>query len=226
MDYLIQTWQLILDFDAHLPQLVAMHANLVYVILFVVIFLQIGILPFFFLPANPFLFVCGAVWAASSLNIWLLLPILIVAAILGNFSGYYLGKTVGQAFFVDYLKWPNQAALNKTRIFYDKHGEKGFLISLFLPVIRTLAPFLAGITGMSLMKFARSATAGSVIWVLVCVLAGYFFGNIPLIKNHLGAVTVGGLGLVIVFFALSKLWQGFQHRTKIYEYKKPVNKSE
>ena len=190
MDYLIQTWQMILDFDAHLPQLVAMHANLVYVILFVVIFLQIGVLPFFFLPANPFLFVCGAVWAASSLNIWLLLPVLIVAAILGNFSGYYLGKTVGQAFFVNYLKWPNQAALDKTRVFYDKHGEKGFLISLFLPVIRTLAPFLAGITAMSLTKFARSTSIGSVIWVLVCVLAGYFFGNIPIIKNHLGAVTI------------------------------------
>lgn len=126
MDYLIQTWQMILDFDAHLPQLVAMHANLVYVILFVVIFLQIGVLPFFFLPANPFLFVCGAVWAASSLNIWLLLPVLIVAAILGNFSGYYLGKTVGQAFFVNYLKWPNQAALDKTRVFTTNMAKKVF----------------------------------------------------------------------------------------------------
>lgn len=215
MDYLIQTWQMILDFDAHLPQLVAMHANLVYVILFVVIFLQIGVLPFFFLPANPFLFVCGAVWAASSLNIWLLLPVLIVAAILGNFSGYYLGKTVGQAFFVNYLKWPNQAALDKTRVFYDKHGEKGFLISLFLPVIRTLAPFLAGITAMNFVKFARSSITGAAIWVLVCVLAGYFFGNIPIIKNHLGAVTIAGLGMVVVFFALSKIWQKFFKVTKL-----------
>ena len=204
---MMQIWQMILDFDAHLPQLVAMHANLVYVILFAVVFLQIGVLPFFFLPSNPFLFVCGAVWAASSLNIWLLLPVLIVAAILGNLTGYWLGKTVGQAFFVDYLKWPNQAALDKTRVFYDKHGEKGFLVTLFLPVIRTVAPFLAGITNMSFVKFARSALLGSVMWVLVCVLAGYFFGNIPVIKNHLGAVTIFGLGLVIVFFSISKVWQ-------------------
>ena len=207
MDYLIQTWQMILDFDAHLPELVAMHANLVYVILFGVVFLQIGVLPFFFLPSNPFLFVCGAVWAASSLNIWLLIPVLIIAAILGNLTGYWLGNSVGQAFFVDYLKWPNQAALDKTRVFYDKHGEKGFLVTLFLPVIRTIAPFLAGMTQMHFVKFARSASAGAVIWVLVCVLAGYFFGNIPIIKNHLGAVTIAGLGLVIVFFALSKVWQ-------------------
>jgi membrane-associated protein len=211
-EFLTHVWQMIMAFDAHLPQLVAMHANLVYLILFGVVFLQIGVLPFFFLPSNPFLFVCGAVWAASGLNILLLLAILTLAAMLGNFSGYWLGKTVGQAFFVDYLKWPNQAALDKTRVFYDKHGEKGFLVSLFLPVIRTLAPFLAGITNMNHFKFSRAASLGAVFWVLVCVLAGYFFGNIPSIKNHLGAITVAGLGLVIVFFGLSKGWQFIKNK--------------
>ena len=126
--------------------------------------------------------------------------------------GYWLGSTVGQAFFVDYLKWPNQATLDKTRVFYDKHGEKGFLFCLFLPVVRTVAPFLAGITNMSFVKFARSALLGAIIWVLVCVMAGYFFGNIPIIKNHLGAVTVMGLTIVILFFALSKVWQKFLKR--------------
>lgn len=209
MDYLMQTWQMILHFDAHLPQLIAMHANFVYVILFAVIFLEIGVLPFFFLPANPFLFVCGAVWAASGLSILLLLLVLIAAAILGNLCAYWLGKTVGQAFFVNYLKWPNQAALDKTHNFFEQHGEKGFLFSLFLPVIRTLAPFLAGVTQMHFVKFARSAAFGAIIWVLVCVLAGYFFGNIPIIKNHLGLVTVLGLGVVIVVFLLKKVWEIF-----------------
>ena len=206
---MIQLWHSILNFDAHLPQLVAMHANLVYLILFSVVFLQIGVLPFFFLPSNPFLFVCGAVWAASQLNILLLIVVLIIAAILGNFCGYWLGSTVGQAFFVDYLKWPNQAALDKTRVFYDKHGEKGFLVTLFLPVIRTLAPFLAGVTNMSIVKFGRSAVSGAVIWVLICVLAGYFFGNIPIIKTHLGLVTLLGLGLVIVAFLIKKVLDKF-----------------
>lgn len=99
-EFLAHVWQMIMAFDAHLPQLVAMHANLVYFILFGVIFLQIGVLPFFFLPSNPFLFVCGAVWAAFGLNILLLLAILTLAAMMGNFSGYWLGKTVGQAFFL------------------------------------------------------------------------------------------------------------------------------
>ena len=208
----MQIWQMILDFDAHLPALVAMHANLVYVILFVVVFLQIGVLPFFFLPSNPFLFVCGAVWAASSLNIWLLIPVLIIAAILGNLTGYWLGSSVGQAFFVDYLKWPNQSALDKTHAFFEKNGEKSFLISLFLPVIRTLAPFLAGVSKMNAAKFTRATAAGSLIWVLVCVLAGYFFGNIPVVKMHLGLITVAGLGLVIAAVVLKKLWHSFSKR--------------
>ena len=209
---MMEIWQMILNFDAHLPELVAMHANLVYLILFGVVFLQIGVLPFFFLPSNPFLFVCGAVWAASGLNIYLLLLALIVAAILGNLSGYWLGKSIGQAFFVDYLKWPNQAALDKTRVFYDKHGQKGFLFCLFLPVIRTVAPFLAGVTNMNFAKFVQSASLGAIIWVLVCVLAGYFFGNIPIIKNHLGLVTLMGLGLVIIVFTLKILFNKFKNR--------------
>lgn len=202
----MQLWQIISNFDVHLPQLVAMHANLVYVILFAVVFLQIGVLPFFFLPSNPFLFVCGAVWAASGLNVFLLSAVLISAAILGSFCGYWLGDTVGQAFFVHYLKWPNQAALDSTRIFYDKHGEKGFLVTLFLPVIRTLAPFMAGVTQMSFIKFARSVSFGAILWVWICVLSGYFFGNIPAIKNHLGFVTLLGLALVIVAFLVKKTW--------------------
>jgi membrane-associated protein len=202
---MIEIWHMVLNFDQHLPTLIAMHANLVYLIIFGVVFLQIGVLPFFFLPANPFLFVCGAVWAASQLNIYLLVAVLIAAAILGNLTGYWLGKTVGQKFFVDYLKWPNQAALDKTRDFYGKHGEKGFLFSLFLPVIRTLAPFMAGVTQMFFVKFLRSVSLGAALWVLVCVLAGYFFGNIPIIKNHLGLVTLLGLGVVVVVFLLKKV---------------------
>lgn len=204
---MMQIWQMIMDFDAHLPQLVAMHAHLVYVILFGVVFLQIGVLPLFFLPGNPFLFVCGAVWAASGLNIYLLLLVLIAAAVWGNLSGYWLGKSIGQAFFVDYLEWPKQSTLDKTREFYDKHGQKGFLVSLFLPVVRTVAPFLAGLTNMHFTKFMRSASLGAIIWVLVCVLAGYFFGNIPLIKNHLGTATLMGLALVIIVWMLRALFR-------------------
>ena len=205
----MQIWQMILAFDKHLPTLIALHAGLVYVILFAIIYLQIGTLPFFFLPSNPLLFVCGAAWAAAGLNIWLLLPLLILAAFLGNLTGYWLGGTVGQKFFVEYLKLPNQRALDKTHAFFEKNGEKSFLISLFIPVIRTLAPFLAGVTKMNFNKFARATALGSVIWVLVCVLAGYFFGNISVVRTHLGLITVLGLALVIVAVLLKKIWDNF-----------------
>jgi membrane-associated protein len=150
--------------------------------------------------------VCGAVWAASQLNIVLLLVLLVLATLLGNLCAYFLGKTLGHAFFVDYLKWPSQQALNKAHNFYEKHGEKGFLFSLFLPVIRTLAPFWAGVTAMHYPHFLRASSLGAVIWISVCVLSGYFFGNIPEIKTHLGLVTVLGLGLVILVVLFKKVW--------------------
>lgn len=200
-------WQMILNFDQQLHVLIAMHANLVYLILFLVVFVEIGVIPLFFLPGNPFLFVCGAFGAASELSLRLLLPSLVSAAILGSLLSYWLGKSLGKKFFVEVLKWPKQEALDKTHLFYEKYGEIGFLFSLFLPVIRTLAPFLAGVTQMQFIKFARSASMGAVIWVLVCVLAGYFFGNIPVVQKHLGTIALLGLAVVMVIFLANRGWK-------------------
>lgn len=201
---MMHVWQMILNFDQQLHALIAMHANLVYLILFLVVFLEIGVIPLFFLPGNPFLFVCGAFCAAGELSLKLLLPSLIAAAILGSLLSCWLGKAVGKKFFVDVLKWPKQEALDKTHLFYEKYGEIGFLFSLFLPVIRTLAPFLAGVTQMQLVKFTRFVSIGAVIWVLVCVLAGYFFGNIPIVQKHLGTIALLGLAIVIAVFLVNQ----------------------
>lgn len=201
---MMHVWQMILNFDQQLHALIAMHANLVYLILFLVVFLEIGVIPLFFLPGNPFLFVCGAFCAAGELSLKLLLPSLIAAAILGSLLSCWLGKAVGKKFFVDVLKWPKQEALDKTHLFYEKYGEIGFLFSPFLPVIRTLAPFLAGVTQMQLVKFTRSVSIGAVIWVFVCVLAGYFFGNIPIVQKHLGTIALLGLAIVIAVFLVNQ----------------------
>jgi membrane-associated protein len=202
----MELWQLITNFDAHLPALVGMYASWVYLIVFAVIFLQIGILPLFFLPSNPFLFVCGAVWAASHLNLTLLLAVLTLAAILGNLSAYFLGNTIGHALFTRYLAWPDEKALQKTQLFFEQHGEKGFVFSLFLPVIRTLAPFLAGVTHMHLFKFVYSTALGSLLWVLVCVLAGYYFGHIEIIQHHLGLISILGVACLVLAVLLKKGW--------------------
>ncbi len=204
-------WQMVINFDQQLHTLIAMHTSLVYLILFLVVFLEIGIIPLFFLPGNPFLFVCGVFCAAGELSLKLLLPSLIIAAILGSLLSYWLGKAVGKKFFVEVLKWPKQEALDKTQLFYEKHGEVGFVFSPFLPVIRTLAPFLAGVTQMQSVKFARSVSIGAMVWVFACVLAGYFFGNIPIIQKHLGTVTVLGLAIVIVIFLANKIWKNLKN---------------
>jgi len=206
---------MVLHADAMLPQLIDTHIQLAYLVVFIVIFLQIGVLPFFFLPSNPFLFVAGALWAAAAHNPFLLMALMMVAAILGNVTAYFLGNTVGHAFFIRYLHWPNQAALNKTHAFFEQHGEKGFLFSLFVPVVRTVTPFLAGMTKMHRMKFLKSASFGAGIWVCTCALSGYFFGNIPIVKNHLGLITVLGLAFVIVAAIFKKtLTHVFQSKIK------------
>jgi len=120
----MELWQLITNFDAHLPALVGMYASWVYLVVFSVVFLEIGVLPLFFLPGNPFVFVCGAVWAASQLNLVLLLIVLVSAAMLGNGMAYYLGNTIGHTLFTRYLAWPNAAALEKTRLFLSSMARR------------------------------------------------------------------------------------------------------
>ncbi len=203
---------LVAHFDQGLHSLVMHHAGLAYLVIFTVVLLQIGVLPFFFLPSNPFLFVCGTLCAAGDLSLTAILPILWLAAWLGSQSGYHLGKTVGHTFFVKHLGWPKPEQLEKTRHFYDKYGTVGLLFSNYLPVIRTLAPFVAGMTRMRWSAFIKSTGIGAVIWVLGCVMAGYFFGNIPIVQRHLGLFVLGGLALVIVIFLVNRLFKIFKKR--------------
>lgn len=208
----MEIWLAILHFDQSLHALVMQHAGLAYGILFGVVFLQIGVLPFFFLPSNPFLFVCGTLCAAGDLKLGWVLALLILAAWLGSLLAYWLGATVGHGFFVQKLGWPKQQTLDKTHAFYAKHGALGLVFSNFLPVIRTLAPFVAGMTRMQFGTYLKSVSAGAIVWVLACVLAGYFFGNIPIVQNHLGAFMVGGLGLVMLVFLASRLFKSIKKR--------------
>lgn len=199
-------WQIIMHFDQNLHNLVMTHSGLAYAVIFCVIFLEIGVLPFFFLPSNPFLFACGTLCAAGDLALAITLPLLLLASWLGSTCGYGLGNTVGHAFFVDYLHWPKREQLQKTHDFYAKHGAVGLMFSNYLPVIRTLAPFVAGMTRMQFGTFIKSTSFGAAIWVLGCVMAGYFFGNIPIVQRHLGLFVLGGLALVIMMFLANRIF--------------------
>ncbi|MFA5825007.1 MAG: DedA family protein [Gallionellaceae bacterium] len=188
----------ILHLDAHLLVLVHDYGVWVYAILFAIIFAETGLVIAPFLPGDSLLFVTGALCGMGSLELQMLLPLLILAAFSGDNTNYWIGRLLG-------LRLLNRAStrffkhehLEKTQAFYAKHGGKTIIFARFLPIVRTFAPFVAGIGTMNYRLFMIFSALGSVAWIGSLTLAGYFFGNIPVIKNNL---TLMILGIVFVSF--------------------------
>lgn len=202
--------QLLLHFDRHLGGMIAQYQVLIYAMLFLVVLVEIGVLPLFFLPGDPLLFVCGAFCAMGRLNIWLLLPLLVVAAVLGSLLGYGAGRAVGgEACALD-SRWLDRAALQKTHAFYERYGRLTLILSPFIAVVRTFAPFVAGVARMTFARFLGAVLAGAALWVLTLVPAGYFFGNIPLLRDHMGAIVLLGLAIGLGCVACGALWRAYK----------------
>lgn len=165
----------------------------VYVLLFVVVFCETGLVVMPFLPGDSLLFTLGAVAAVdgSPLKLSMLLGILTAAAILGDAVNYGIGRRLGPKVFRADRRWLNHNHLVQTQNFYERHGGKTILLARFLPIIRTFAPFVAGVGRMNYARFAAFNVSGAVLWVVACLLAGYFFGNIPVVKRNFEAVIVG-----------------------------------
>lgn len=182
-----------LHLDVHLNTWIASLGPWIYVLLFVVVFCETGLIVMPFLPGDSLLFALGAVAAAenSPLHLGLLLCILIVSAILGDAVNYSVGRRLGTRVFKINRRWLNHDHLIKTQAFYEKHGGKTILLARFLPIIRTFAPFVAGVGKMNYARFAIFNVSGAFLWVLICTLAGYYFGNIPAVKNNFEFVVVG-----------------------------------
>ena len=183
---------IILHLDKHLEILVQQYGTWIYVILFAIIFSETGLIIFPFLPGDSLLFVAGALAAVGGMDITTLTVSLCIAAILGNMVNYQIGRYLGPKVF----HWPNsrffnRSALEKTHAFYELHGGKTLIISRFLPLFRTFAPFVAGIGNMDYRKFFLFNLVGGIGWVVSLTLLGYFFGNLPWIKQNLSAVIVG-----------------------------------
>jgi Uncharacterized membrane-associated protein len=170
--------QLLLHFDRYLQMLTAQYGVWVYALLFAIVFCETALIPLFFLPGNPLIFLSGALCATSKLNIGVLMTILFLAALIGSFANYRLGRALGQAVFSRDYRWLDRDALNKTHAFYQSRGGSSLLISLFIPVVRTFAPFVAGVAAMDGARFTGFAAGGAAIWVVVLALGGYFFGNL------------------------------------------------
>ncbi|MGJ7551138.1 DedA family protein [Pseudomonas alloputida] len=197
---------LILHLDAYLDLLVTNYGPWIYAILFAVIFCETGLVVMPFLPGDSLLFIAGAVAAGGGMDPVLLAGLLMAAAILGDSTNYIIGRTTGEKLFSN----PNSKIfrrdyLQRTHEFYERHGGKTVTMARFLPILRTFAPFVAGIAHMHYPRFLSFSVAGSLLWVGGLVTLGYFFGNVPFIKQHLSLMVVGIIVLSLVPMILGLL---------------------
>jgi membrane-associated protein len=176
---------MVLHLDKYLVALANDFGVWTYFILFVIIFCETGLVVTPFLPGDSLLFAIGALSAIGGLNIWVITILLIIAAILGDTINYHIGKYIGpKVFHKENVRFLNKKHLIKTHEFYERHGGKTIIIARFVPIIRTFAPFVAGMGSMSYARFIVYNVVGGVLWVVLLVFAGYFFGNIPIVKKN------------------------------------------
>ncbi|MBP7810967.1 MAG: DedA family protein [Neisseria sp.] len=189
----------ILHIDQHLVALSAEYGVWIYAILFLIIFCETGLVVMPFLPGDSLLFAAGGIAALGEMNIHLMVALLLVAAILGDAVNFAIGKYFGARLFANPdSKIFRRAYLDKTHAFYEKHGGKTIIIARFVPIVRTFAPFVAGMGNMHYGRFIRYNIIGAILWVVLFSYAGYFFANIPLVKNNLALV----LAAIIVISVL------------------------
>jgi membrane-associated protein len=209
MDLIHQFIDTFLHLDQKLEEWILLYGNLIYVILFLIIFTETGIVIWPWLPGDSLLFIAGAVAAVGSMNIVILLIVCITAAILGNTSNYFIGKYFGERALKLKIRGKQlvkQEHLDRTHAFYEKYGPVTMIITRFVPIIRTISPFVAGVGKMSYGKFTLYNIAGALLWVPSFLILGYLLGEHPFVKEHFEWLAVGIILLSVlpIFFALIK----------------------
>jgi membrane-associated protein len=183
---------LIVHLDEHLRDLVGTYGGWVYAILFLIIFCETGLVVTPFLPGDSLLFVAGTVAATGAMSVHVLVLLLMLAAVLGNSVNYAIGRWIGPRVFRFEDSWLfKRAYLERTHRYFERYGGRTIVITRFVPIVRTYAPFVAGIGGMSYWRFSLFNVAGAMLWAAGLTYAGYFFGNLPLVKNNLSVVILG-----------------------------------
>ena len=181
----------ILHIDVHLEQLIAAYGMITYVILFVIIFVETGLVVTPFLPGDSLLFAAGALAALGAFNVLGLMGLLIIAAILGDTVNYWIGHFFGERLIANPKVPIKKEHIDKTKAFFEKHGGKTIILARFVPIVRTFAPFVAGIGKMHYRKFIAYNVIGGIVWVVLFILAGYYFGNLPQVKHNFSLVIMG-----------------------------------
>lgn len=197
----------ILHLDKHLVELVQQYGIWTYAILFLIIFCETGLVVTPFLPGDSLLFAIGALAAKDALNVFWVSVLLSIAAILGDTVNYWVGYKLGpKVFSSQNSRWLNREHLQRTHEFYEKYGGKTIIIARFMPIIRTFAPFVAGIGQMTYAKFLLYNVVGGIIWIVLFVAAGYWFGNIPVVKRNFTLV-IFAIIILSVLPAVFEYWR-------------------
>lgn len=207
VENITQLLDLVLHIDKHLGVIVQQYGAWAYGFLFAIVFAETGLVVFPFLPGDSLLFIAGAFSANGNFNLFLLNVGLIFFAVAGNTVNYMIGRYLGRRFDVREMKWLDRKALDKTHAFYEKHGGKTIILARFLPIIRTFAPFVAGVSEMNFARFQLFNIVGAAVWVVSLTVAGYFFGNLPFIRDNLNVIVIVGVGAAAVPVAGAALWK-------------------
>ncbi len=211
MEFLSGIIDIFLHLDTHLNEIIVAYGVWTYAILFLIVFAETGLVVAPFLPGDSLLFAAGAFAARGSLDPWWLCLLLIVAAILGDSTNYAIGNYLGPRAFQN----PNSRILKKeyldrTHRFYERYGGRTIIIARFLPIVRTFAPFVAGVGSMTYSKFMNFNVVGAVVWVVAFIWGGYWFGNIPIVRRNFSLVVFA----IIILSALPLIYEWFKHRAE------------
>lgn len=222
MDFLSLVTELFTNADHFLVTLATEYGWLVYAAMFLIFFLETGIVVMAFLPGDSLLFVAGTVAAAGTMSPWGLMLAVILGACLGNTLGFHTGRWLGNRIYDGSIRWIDAKKLQKTQVFYEKHGGKTIVLARFVPIVRAFAPLVAGAAKMSIGRFELYSGLGAVIWAVGLIGLGYLFGNIPIVKNNLSMILLLGVisaasGPVIVALA----WK-YLHTLKIFQLKRAL----
>lgn len=210
---MLELLDMVLHIDKTFEVWVAQYGMWVYLVLFLIVFAETGLVVFPFLPGDSLLFIAGAFGATGHIDPVLMSMLLLVAATTGNTLNYSIGRYIGPRVFSMNLRFLDRDALMRTHAFYERHGGKTIVLSRFVPVVRTFAPFVAGVADMSMSRFQMFNIVGALVWIGSLVTAGYFFGNIPLVKEHLNTIVLLGIAAAVVPVVLAgalKLVRGKQ----------------
>jgi membrane-associated protein len=210
MEFIIKLFEIFLHLDEYLGEIIRNYGTWTYLILFLIIFMETGLVVTPFLPGDSLIFAAGTFAGMGVLNIWVLWVLLCAAAILGDTVNYWIGHYIGPKAFSGQIRFLKKEYLDRTHAFYEKHGGKTIILARFIPIIRTFAPFVAGVGAMTYSHFITYNVVGGIAWVTIFLFGGYFFGSLKFVQDNFSLVVIA----IIVISVMPAVVEFFKERGK------------